>query len=504
MFRSLAVRNFRLYASANLVSNTGTWMQRIGQDWLVLQLSHDSGVALGLVNALQFGPSLVLSMYGGVLGDRCPKRRVLQVTQSLMGVLALLLGLLVACGQVQLWHVLVLAGALGAVAAVDAPVRQAFVSEMVGAENLANAVSLNSTIFNAARLIGPSVAGLLIGGSGGDTAPAFFVNAGSFAFTIGALLVMRADQLHPSPRAARARGQLRAGVSYVWQHPDLRLGMVLAFVIGTFGFNYGVTIPLMARQQFGLGAEAYGLLSTCFAVGSLSGALLSTRRSHRPLQRFLVGSAIVFGAVTVVCGFMPTYATFAVLLVPTGATALVFSVANNSFVQLGADPQLRGRVMALYFMCFMGGTPLVTPLIGWVADAFGAPWALSSGGLVVLVAGLAAAGVLARGRRVRLEAHVTPPRLTLHVGPPRAAVPTPGLRAAEEAVAADTPGVQTAGQPARSGCGPSPVSMTQNVAPAGSRTTDSRPYGESVAGMTTDPPPASTAATASSVPATPK
>jgi len=444
MFRSLAVRNFRLYASANLVSNTGTWMQRIGQDWLVLQLSHDSGVALGLVNALQFGPSLVLSMYGGVLGDRYPKRRVLQITQSLMGVLALLLGLLVASGQVQLWHVLVLAGALGAVAAIDAPVRQAFVSEMVGPELLANAVSLNSTIFNGARLIGPSVAGLIIGWAGGNTAPAFFVNAATFAFTIGALLVMRADQLHPSPRASRARGQLREGVQYVWRHPDLRLALVLAFVIGTFGFNYGVTIPLMARQQFGLGAEAYGLLSTCFAVGSLTGALLSTRRSHRPLQRFLVLSAIVFGAVTVVCGFMPTYASFAVLLVPTGASALVFSVANNSFVQLGADPQLRGRVMALYFMAFLGGTPFVTPLIGWVADTFGAPWALSSGGLVVLVTGLVAAAVLARGRRVRLEAHVTPPRLTLHVGA-RGAVPTAELRAAEEAAAAQTPGAQIAG-----------------------------------------------------------
>ena len=439
MFRSLAVRNFRLYASANLVSNTGTWMQRIGQDWLVLQLSHDSGVALGLVNALQFGPSLVLSMYGGVLGDRYPKRRVLQITQSLMGVLALLLGLLVASGQVQLWHVLVLAGALGAVAAIDAPVRQAFVSEMVGPELLANAVSLNSTIFNGARLIGPSVAGLIIGWAGGNTAPAFFVNAATFAFTIGALLVMRADQLHPSPRASRARGQLREGVQYVWRHPDLRLALVLAFVIGTFGFNYGVTIPLMARQEFGLGAEAYGLLSTCFAVGSLTGALLSTRRSHRPLQRFLVLSAIVFGAVTVVCGFMPTYASFAVLLVPTGASALVFSVANNSFVQLGADPQLRGRVMALYFMAFLGGTPFVTPLIGWVADTFGAPWALSSGGLVVLVTGLVAAAVLARGRRVRLEARITPPRLTLRVG-----VPSAPLRAAEEAAAGTASGTTRA------------------------------------------------------------
>ena len=444
MFAALRVHNFRLFASANLVSNTGTWMQRIGQDWLVLQLSHDSGVALGVVNALQFGPSLLLSMFGGVLGDRYPKRRVLQVTQALMGVLALLLGLLVATGRIELWHVFVLAGGLGVVASIDAPVRQAFVSEMTGPTLLANAVSLNSTIFNGARLIGPAVAGLVIGGSGGNTAPAFFVNAGSFAFTIAALLGMRAGELYTSPPVARARGQLRAGVSYVWGRRDLRLAMILAFVIGTFGFNYGVTIPLMARQQFGLGAEAYGLLSTAFAVGSLSGALLSTRRSRRPLQRFLVVAAIVFGVITTVCGFMPTYASFAVALIPTGASALIFSVANNSFVQLGADPQLRGRVMALYFMCFMGGTPFVTPLIGWIADTLGAPWALSSGGVVVLVTGLVAAGLLVRGRRVRLEAHVAPPRLQLHVSP-LAGVPSVRLRTAEEVVAEQAPGAQVAG-----------------------------------------------------------
>jgi MFS family permease len=444
MFAALGVRNFRLFASANLVSNTGTWMQRIGQDWLVLQISHDSGVALGVINALQFGPSLLLSMFGGVLGDRYPKRRLLQVTQALMGVLALMLGLLVATGRIELWHVFLLAGGLGVVSAIDAPVRQAFVSEMTGPAVLANAVSLNSTIFNGARLIGPSVAGLLIGGSGGDTAPAFFVNAGSFAFTIAALLAMRADELHPSPLVKKSRGQLRAGVAYVWGRPDLRLAMVLAFVIGTFGFNYGVTIPLMARQHFGLGAEAYGLLSTAFAVGSLSGALLSTRRSRRPLQRFLVLAAIVFGAMTIVVGLMPTYVSFAVLLVPTGAAALVFSVANNSFVQLGADPQLRGRVMALYFMCFMGGTPLATPLIGWISDSFGAPWGLTSGGIVVLAAGLAAAAWLAKGRRVRLEAHVVPPRLQLHVGP-LAGVPSARLRAAEETVAEESTAAQTPG-----------------------------------------------------------
>ncbi|UOX99843.1 MFS transporter [Blastococcus sp. PRF04-17] len=431
-FRALRVRNYRMYSSANLVSLTGTWMQRIGQDWLVLQLSGDSGVALGLITALQFGPSLLLSMYGGVLADRYDKRRVLMVTQALMGLLALLLALLVVTDAVALWHVFVLAGGLGAVAAIDAPVRQAFVSELVGPALLANAVGLNSSIFNGARLVGPALAGLLIGAASGDTAPAFFVNAASFAFTIAALAGMRASELRRSPPVARARGQLREGLAYTWAHPDLVLAMTLAFVIGTFGFNYQVTIALMARERFDLGAEAFGLLSTFFAIGSLSGALLSTRRSVRPRQRFLVVSAVVFGVLTVISGLMPGYATFAALLVPTGAAALIFSVANNSFVQLGVDPQMRGRVMALYFMCFMGGTPVGAPLIGWISEHLGAPWGLILGGAVCVVAGVVAAAVLARGRRVRLEAGFAPPRLRLRVGPRVAAVPTPHLRAAEE------------------------------------------------------------------------
>jgi MFS family permease len=339
--------------------------------------------------------------------------------------------------------VFVLAGGLGAVAAVDAPIRQAFVSEMVGPGLLANAVGLNSTIFNGARLVGPALAGLLIGAASGNTAPAFFLNAASFAFTIGALAGMRVDELAPSPPVPRARGQLREGLAYTWAHPDLMLAMVLAFVIGTFGFNYQVTIALMAREVFHLGAEAFGLLSTCFAVGSLTGALLSTRRSVRPRQRFLVISAVVFGLLTVVAGLMPSYVSFAVLLVPTGAAALIFSVANNSFVQLGVDPQMRGRVMALYFMCFLGGTPVGAPLIGLISEHLGAPWGLILGGAICVVAGLGAAAYLARGRRVRLEARLTPPRVRLRVGARTASVPSVPLRVAEEAAAERAPGRTT-------------------------------------------------------------
>ncbi len=410
-FRSLRLHNYRLYASANLVSLTGTWMQRIGQDWLVLELSGGSGVALGLVTALQFGPTLVLGLYGGVLADRYDKRRVLVLTQACMGLLALGLAALVATGAVELWHVFVLAAGLGSVAAIDAPVRLAFVPEMVGRDLLPNAVGLNSAIFNGARLVGPALAGLLIGAAGGDTAPAFFLNAASFAFTIGALLAMRPAELRPSDPVARGRGQLREGLAYVWQRADLRLAMVLAFVIGTFGFNTQVTTALMAREVFGLGAEGFGLLSTLFAVGSLSGALLSTRRSARPRQRFLVGSAVVFGLVSVAGGLAPGLWAFAVLLVPTGAAALVFSVANNSFVQLGADPQVRGRVMAVYFTCFLGGTPLGAPLVGWVSEHLGPRWGIVLGGAVVVLAGSAAALVLARARR-RTPSAVPAPRVS--------------------------------------------------------------------------------------------
>jgi MFS family permease len=328
------------------------------------------------------------------------------------------------------------------VAAIDAPARQSFVSEMVGPDLLTNAVSLNSTIFNGARLIGPSVAGLLIGWASGDTAPAFFINAASFAFTIVALNSMRADELRPSTPVARGKGQLRAGLAYTWAHQDLVLAMALAFIIGTFGFNYQITTALMAREEFGLGAEAFGLLSTVFAVGSLSGALLSTRRSRRPRRRFLIGAALVFGVLTVITGLMPGYASFGVLLIPTGASALVFSVANNSYVQLGVDPQMRGRVMALYFMCFMGGTPVGAPLIGVIAEHLGPRWGLLMGGGVVVVAAALAGAFLGRGRSVRVEASRVRPWVRLHVG--ERAVAPPRERAAEEVTAAQTPGVQAA------------------------------------------------------------
>jgi MFS family permease len=450
MFRALRVPNFRLFVSANLVSQVGTWMQRIGQDWLVLQLSGGSGVALGVTTALQFGPTLLFSFYGGVLADRYDKRRLLLATQAVMGVLALGLGLLVASDSIALWHVYLLALGLGVVSSLDTPARQSFVSEMVGPEHLANAVSLNSTAFNAARLIGPAVAGALIAASGGNTAPAFLVNAASFGTTMAALLFMRAGDLRRTTPVPRHRGQLRETLTYTRRHPDLMLAMLLAFTVGTFGFNSQITIALMAREVFGLGAGAFGLLSTAYAVGSLSGALLSTRRSTRPLQRFLVISAVVFGVLLVITGLMQNYYAFAALLIPTGAAALVFSVACNSFVQLGVEPQMRGRVLALYFMCFMGGTPVGAPLIGWISERLGAPWGLIGGGIVCVVVAAAAGAVLARGLHVRLELHVVPPSLQLHVAGGRPTDPVPNAVAglAEEADG-EVPGEQVARDPIR-------------------------------------------------------
>jgi MFS family permease len=450
MFGALRVHNFRLYVSANLVSQVGTWMQRIGQDWLVLQLSGDSGIALGVTTALQFGPTLFFSFYGGLLADRYDKRRVLMITQAVMGVLALGLGLLVAGDAIALWHVYLLAAALGVVGSLDTPARQAFVSEMVGPEYLANAVSLNSTAFNAARLIGPAVAGGLIAVAGGNTAPAFLVNAASFACTIAALVAMRARELSPARPVGRARGQLGQALSYTRRHPDLMLAMLLAFTLGTFGFNSQITIALMAKGVFGLGAGAFGLLSTCYAAGSLTGALLSTRRSRRPLQRFLLVSAVAFSVLLIISGLMRDYYAFAALCVPTGAAALIFSVACNSFVQLGVEPQMRGRILALYFMAFMGGTPVGAPAIGWLSERFGPPWGLIGGGIVCLVVTLAAGVVLMRGHRVRLEVHAVPPSAHLHVAATRPAAPPPERVAGlTEAADGEVPGEQVARDPAR-------------------------------------------------------
>jgi MFS family permease len=395
MFRSLRVRNYRLYASGQLISLTGTWMQRVAQDWLVLTLTN-SGTALGIVTALQFGPSLVLGLWGGVLADRSDKRKLLLVTQSGLAAVALMLGLLDVAGVVQYWHVLVLAGLLGLISAVDTPTRQSFVIEMVGREELTNAVAINSTIFNLGRVIGPALAGVLISAVG--TGWAFIGNAASSAAVLVGLTMMRTAELHPSPQITRARGQLREGFRYVRRRGDLMMTMVLVFVLGTFGLNFQITTALMAKQVFHRTATGYGLLSTALAAGACVGAVIATRRRQRPTQLFLISGVVVFAVLEILTGSMPGFNSTALLLLPTGLAMLTVTTAANSSVQLGVEPTMRGRVMALYLMCFMGGTPIGAPLIGWVAEAFGPRWGMVGGGVICLLAALAIALVIAYRR----------------------------------------------------------------------------------------------------------
>jgi MFS family permease len=389
-FRSLRVRNYRLFATGQVVSLSGTWAQRVAQDWLVLELSHSSGVALGITTGLQFLPMLLFGLYGGVLADRYDKRALLVVAQAAMGLLALTLGLLDVTGAVQLWHVYALAFLLGLASVIDTPVRQSFVVEMVGPADLPNAVSLNSATFNASRIIGPALAGVAISGIG--TGPVFLANAASYVAVIAGLMLMRTGELFDVHRVPRAKGQLVEGLRYVRSRPDLLVPILLVFVIGTFGLNFQITLALIAKETFHMGAGSYGALSAFLATGSLLGALASARRSGRPRQRVLIGAGIAFGALEVAVGLAPSYAVMAALLVPTGAAVLTFTTTANATVQLGADPSMRGRVMAIYVLLFLGGTPVGAPIIGALAEALGPRSSLLIGGAVsalgCVVAGL--------------------------------------------------------------------------------------------------------------------
>jgi MFS family permease len=409
-FHSLRIRNYRLYAAGGVVSNVGTWMQRIAQDWLVLELTAGSGAALGITTGLQFLPMLLFGMYGGVIADRYPKRRVLAVANAFIGAVALALGILVIAGAVQTWHVFALAFALGVGSAIENPARQAFVAEMVGPDDLSNAVGLNSASFNAARIVGPAVAGFLISGFGGDaasTGPVFLINAASYIAVIVALMAMRPRELHMVPRPARGPGQLREGIRYVLGRGDLMLVLTIVFFVGTFGLNFQLTSALMATEVFGKGAGEFGLLGSIMAIGSLTGALLAARRG-RPRLRLVVGTALAFGVFEIASGLMPTYWLFAASLVPVGLTALTMITAANSTLQLAVDPTMRGRVMALYMVVFFGGTPLGAPLVGFVAEHFGARWSLLLGGGISLVATAIAAALTMRRERLVVRARLRP------------------------------------------------------------------------------------------------
>jgi len=415
-FRSLHNANYRRYAAGAAVSNTGTWMQRVAQDWLVLQLAAGSaigaGTAVGITTGLQFLPALLLSPMAGVVADRFPKRRLLQLTQVLMAVPALLLGLLAVTGVAEVWHVFVLALLFGVGTALDAPARQSFVSEIVDPDDLGNAVGLNSASFNAARIVGPALAGVLIAALGGGaqaTGWVILLNAVSYAGPYLALRSMNPALLTAAPTSASGKGMVREGLRYVRGRPDLMLVLAIVFIVGTFGLNFQMTSALMATEVFDKGATEYGLLGTFMAVGSLTGALLAARRPQVRL-RLVVVAAVVFGAVEVVAGLLPTYTLFALWMPLLGLSALTMITAANTLMQMSTAPALRGRVMALYLMIFMGGTPLGAPAIGWVGETFGARWTLVGGGAITLVGVLAVVGWYLAARPAVVPPELAPAR----------------------------------------------------------------------------------------------
>ncbi|GEK19420.1 MFS transporter [Cellulomonas persica] len=408
-FDSLRFFNYRLWFAGALVANVGTWMQRVAQDWLVLtQLSDDSGVAVGITTALQFAPVLALSAYAGLLADRMDRRKLLIATQVGQGLLALGLGLLVLAGNAQLWQVYLFALLLGCVSAIDGPVRQTFVAELVPGDKLSNAVGLNSASFNAARLVGPGVAGLLIAWVG--TGWVFIINAVTFGATILALTWMRRSELYPMPTASRSKGQIRAGMRYVRKRTDIVVIMVVVGVVSTFGLNFQLTSALMARSEFGKGAGEYGILGSVLAIGSLTGALLAARR-ERPRVRLVIGAAFGFGIASGVMALMPTYTSFAIACIPVGLASLTMMTAANATIQMTTEPAMRGRVMALYMIVFLGATPVGSPIVGWIGETFGARWSIGIGSISALLVSTAAALWARKAWDVEVRYHLHRPHL---------------------------------------------------------------------------------------------
>ncbi|MFN2490212.1 MAG: MFS transporter [Actinomycetota bacterium] len=402
-FRSLGIRNYRLYFMGQIVSFSGTWMQLVAQMWLVFRLTG-SGVALGVTTALQFLPMLLVGAWGGVVADRFDKRRLLMATQATAASLALVLAVLTATGIVRLWMIYVLALLLGCVTVVDNPTRQSFVIEMVGPDEISNAVGLNSAVFTSARVVGPAIAGVLIATF--DIVPCFFVNAVSYLAVIAALWAMDPEELHTSPRAPRGKGQLREGLRYVWSTRELRIPLLLMAVVGTLAFNFRVLLPVMADETFGGGAGTYGVLSAVMGAGTVIGALVVASR-RRPTRPMLVGSALAYGALIVIAGLMPTLAFELAVLVPMGAAGIGFVSTANSMLQLNSSDAMRGRVMALYAVVFLGSTPIGSPLIGWIAERFGVRAGFLVGGVATLIAAAIALWTLGRGKLRALATRVS-------------------------------------------------------------------------------------------------
>jgi len=436
-FRSLRNFNYRLWASSAIVSNVGTWMQRTAQDWLVLtELTHHNATAVGIVMSLQFGPQMLLLPLTGYAADHFNRRKLLFATQAAMGMLALGLGLMTVTGLVQLWHVYVFALLLGCVTAFDAPARQTFVSDLVGEEDLPNAVALNSTSFNAARMVGPAITGLLIASVG--TGWVFLINALSFVPVLGTLRMLRQDELHLKPIALRTRGSFVEGVRYVWKRPDLKAALLMLFLIGTFGLNFPIFISTMSVSAFHAGAGQYGLLSSTMAIGSVTGTLLAARR-QKPRIAILLGAATIFGTGCMLGALMPNAVLFGVALAAIGAATQTFTTSTNSLVQISTDPPMRGRVIAILLAIALGTTPLGAPVVGWVADRFGPRWALGVGAASGFAAALVGLLYLVKYRRLRmyievgrLRYSIDKPHQAAFSGAPATAVRNAVLREAED------------------------------------------------------------------------
>lgn len=400
MFRSLWILNYRIWFIGALVSNIGTWMQRTAQDWLVYnELTNHDSTSMGIVMALQLGPQLFLAGYAGVVADRVDRRKLILVTQTVMALLSLALGLMVIFGTAEIWHVYVFALALGIVSSFDAPVRQTFVSELVADRDLPNAVALNSTSFNAARMIGPAIAGLLVVviGSG----PVFIINTFTFIAMLVAVLLIHEESLRKVVRSQKGSSRMRDGFTYLKTRPDIITVMVGVFLVGTFGLNSALNIAAMATTEFGKGAGEFGILNSTMAIGSVGGALLSARRD-RPRLRFIFGASALFGGAALLAALSPSLVFFGLALIPMGLAALTIITSANAYVQVTTEPAMRGRVMSLYMAVFIGGTPIGAPLVGLVNDVMGARWGLGVAAASGILAALVGAGWYYRSQHLHL------------------------------------------------------------------------------------------------------